>query len=271
MGRSGADSQKLSGQAMFGRGSHPRPLVLIVPDDHGLCKFYSEVARFFARAGYVGLTVDLFGDTMPDSDRGPGASKESRKAQVEAVLKLVSEPAKLRRLAEAWLNRGKYMAQVDLSDSAAVGFGWGGAVAQEFLHGGTLISAVVVVESKLNLSYSDEVLQELELDRPDVAEGECVAENPGPPKRVLGYTISSPFDQRVYDVHHKWDAYGLDFCHMAPANVGCGFIFPGSEYSSVAEQRVAVELLSFFAEVFPHVERHPVDRSWSGCILPDAV
>mmetsp|Transcript_117004 Transcript_117004/g.268561 ORF Transcript_117004/g.268561 Transcript_117004/m.268561 type:complete len:118 (-) Transcript_117004:50-403(-) len=49
------------------------------------------------------------------------------------------------------------------------------------------------------------------------------------------------------------------------------FYFQGRSTVLLLSSELPSSYSRFFAEVFPHVERHPVDLSWSGCSLPDAV
>ncbi|MBT7389741.1 MAG: hypothetical protein HN823_12400, partial [Gammaproteobacteria bacterium] len=43
----------------------PRPLVLVIHNYQGLKQFDRDVAEYFARLGYVGLAIDMYGDRVP--------------------------------------------------------------------------------------------------------------------------------------------------------------------------------------------------------------
>jgi len=47
----------------------PRPLVLVIHNYQGLKQFDRDVAEYFARLGYVGLAIDMYGDRVPSDER----------------------------------------------------------------------------------------------------------------------------------------------------------------------------------------------------------
>ena len=47
----------------------PRPLVIVIHNYPGLKFFEENVAEYLARVGYVGLAIDLYGDSVPPEQR----------------------------------------------------------------------------------------------------------------------------------------------------------------------------------------------------------
>ncbi len=51
------------------KSAGPRPLVMVIHNYQGLKYFDVDVAEYLARVGYVGLAIDLYGNTVPANER----------------------------------------------------------------------------------------------------------------------------------------------------------------------------------------------------------
>ena len=47
----------------------PRPVVLVIHNYQGLKFFDVDVAEYLARIGYVGVAIDMYGNTVPEDER----------------------------------------------------------------------------------------------------------------------------------------------------------------------------------------------------------
>lgn len=114
--------------AMQGR----RPGVLVFPEWWGLTEFPRQKADQLARMGYVALAADMYG-------RGFTTASPQEAARLSGQF----GPQDLRDRARAALDALHQVDQVDASRTAAIGFCFGGSVAQQLAYSGADLSAVV--------------------------------------------------------------------------------------------------------------------------------
>ena len=102
----------------------PRPLVLIIHNYQGLKFSDIDVAEYLARVGYVGLAIDMYGNTVPADERvfPVDASKiaDFQKKCFAGMVAMDHDPAAFRQLLDAWITRGLAHPSVDADRKSVV-------------------------------------------------------------------------------------------------------------------------------------------------------
>ena len=255
----------------------PRPLVLVIHNYQGLKQFDRDVAEYFARLGYVGLAIDMYGDRVPSDERefptDPRRVEAFQTKCFEAMVWLDHDPEFFRALLEAWINAGKAEACVnDAVAPAAIGYCFGGMAVLEGVRGGLDLSAVVSFHGLLQTG-----------EDPSPARFGAVRQPLEPiPNHYNTETIvlieNGAEDHLVLQAHKdrffaEMDGAGVDWCFVDHAKTPHGFALPSrigppGHLHEGADRRSTQNMLSLLREVFPDVEQAKVDRNAAGTKIP---
>jgi dienelactone hydrolase len=96
-----------------------RPIVLVVPEWWGLTDYPRMRARELAQLGYLAMAVDMYGDGK--------VAKDPNEAQKETAL-FYKDPQQGKARIEAALAKAKTYMQADTSQTAAIGYCFGGSM-----------------------------------------------------------------------------------------------------------------------------------------------
>ena len=110
------------------------PLVLVAHTWAGKDQFVHQKAKDLASLGYVGFSVDMYGNGKVGAD---AAENES------LMTPLVSDRDKLKNRIISALNYGKNLPGVDSNRTAAIGYCFGGLVALDLARSGEELKGVV--------------------------------------------------------------------------------------------------------------------------------
>ena len=110
------------------------PLVLVAHTWSGKDQFVHQKAEDLANLGYVGFSVDMYGNGKVGAD---AAENES------LMTPLVSDRNKLKNRIISALNYGKNLPGVDSNRTAAIGYCFGGLVALDLARSGEELKGVV--------------------------------------------------------------------------------------------------------------------------------
>jgi len=120
-----------------------QPIVLVVHDWRGCVEFAQEKAKYFAKLGYFGFAVDLFGKGKRGSDTDKGVNQ-----------KLIGEVLENRPCIVSRLNAAIACAQefenVQTDKIIAIGFCFGGLCVLDLARSGAKLSGVISVHGLLN-------------------------------------------------------------------------------------------------------------------------
>lgn len=119
----------------------PRPAVLVVHDWSGRNEFVCQKAELFAKMGYIGFAVDMYGSGRI------GETLEEKMALMDPIVK---DRRLLRARIQAALDAVVTMAEVDNSKIAVIGFCFGGLCALDLARSGVDVSGVVSIHGLLN-------------------------------------------------------------------------------------------------------------------------
>jgi len=277
------------------RGRPPAPVVLVHPNYAGLKQFDIDQASFLARAGYVGLAVDLYKDEpgYTYEDRNPardGSSEEGKKRQVrhfvgafKAMDGLLRAPKRWRGLMGAYLEAAFAHPAVRPGLAGAIGYCFGGQCLLEQVRAGHTLQAVVSFHG---------LLQSMPL-RPKSFDGK-------PSGRLTAEEFAKQIDAApnkyntsckvliengdaddhvpqasVDEWRAEMDAQGIDWRFHNHCRTPHGFaLAPGvwsSEYTEAADRRSTLSMLSLFAEVWPEFPQFPVEANACGTRLGQSI
>ncbi|CAE7519507.1 unnamed protein product [Symbiodinium sp. CCMP2592] len=168
------------GHIAYIHGRPPSPVILVHPNYAGLKQFDIDQAAFLARAGYVGVAVDLyreremvgvsdesleylFEDRDPKRDltffgQSSGYMSERQKEKVKrhsagsfaAMTGLLKTPIVWRALMAAWLDKARCHPAVHRDFAGAIGYCFGGQAVLEQVRAGHSIQAAVTFHGLLH-------------------------------------------------------------------------------------------------------------------------
>lgn len=140
------------GKIAYVRGRAPAPVVLVHHNYAGLKQFDIDQAAFLARAGFVGLAVDLYAETASYSyaDRSDITDRTRHfKGAFTAMQDLLCRPADWRELMGANLELAFAHPAVAAGRAGAIGYCLGGQSLLEQLRAGHAVQAVVSLHGLL--------------------------------------------------------------------------------------------------------------------------
>lgn len=121
--------------------TNKRPGVLVVPDWAGRGQNYCERAEQLAELGYVGFTVDMYGDAK---------TYDSKEERSQAIQPFINDRHLTSAYLQAALETLKKIPVIDPNKIAAIGFCFGGLCVLDFARSGVLIKGVVSFHGLLN-------------------------------------------------------------------------------------------------------------------------
>ncbi len=255
----------------------PRPLVLVIHNYQGLKFFDVDVAEYLARVGYVGLAIDMYGQTVPADERifPTDMSKvaDYQKQCFKGMVAMDHDPAAFRELLDAWLQQGLAQATVDSSvPPAAIGYCFGGMAVLEGVRGGLNLSGVVSLHGLLQTG-EDPSPARFGVTRPTLkacknyynTQTVVVIEN-----GANDELVPEASKQRFFA---EMDAAGVDWVFHQYAQTPHGFALPPTlgppgRLFETADRRSTLSMLNLFREIFPHVAQNHVARNASGTTIP---
>ena len=138
--------QALHGHLAFDNTNNKkRPGVLVFHDWSGLNIFASKQAEALADMGYVGLAADLYGDGRV------GETTDEKKALMTPLME--NRPLLLERIQSAF-NALLAVPEVDSTQTAVIGFCFGGLCALDLARSGAALSGAVSFHGLLNRNES---------------------------------------------------------------------------------------------------------------------
>lgn len=255
----------------------PRPLVMVVHNYQGLKSFDVHVAEYLARVGYVGLAIDMYGNTVPPDERefptDPARIAGFQKKCFEGMVSVDHDHEFFRALLKQWLDQGYAHETVDATFPAGViGYCFGGMAVIECVRGGLNVGGVVSFHGLLQTG-----------EDPNPA----AAGSARPPLKTCenNYNTSAVIlienganDQLVPDESKQrffaeMDAAGVDWVFHHHANTPHGFALatrigpPGRLYEP-ADRRSTMSMLDLFREIFPGIPQNPVSPNAAGTRIP---
>lgn len=255
----------------------PRPLVLIIHNYQGLKFFDVHVAEYLARVGYVGLAVDLYGNTVPADERefpvDTAKIPAFQQKCFEGMVAIDHDLEKFRALLKAWLAEGLAQPRVDASVApAAIGYCFGGMAVLECIRGGLNVGGVVSFHGLLQTgedpnpaAYGAERPPLKPCDNKYNTQAVVLIEN-----GALDQLVPDDSKQRFFA---EMDAAGVDWTFHHHARTPHGFALPptlgppGRLYEP-ADRRSTMSMLSLFREIFPGVNQNPVSPNAAGTTIP---
>ncbi len=255
----------------------PRPLVLVVHNYQGLKFFDVHVAEYLARVGYVGLAVDLYGESVPPEVRlfpsDANAVAAHRKSCFEGMIALDHDHALFRALLAAWLEEGLAHSAVDGGFApAAIGYCFGGMAVLEGVRGGLDLSGIVSFHGLLQTG-EDPNPGLHGAERPPLVTCEnryntrtvVLIENGADDHLVPADSMARFFEEMT--------TAGVDWSFHHHAHTPHGFALPPSlgapgRLHEASDRRSTMSMLSLFREVFPGVPQNVVARNAAGTEIP---
>lgn len=255
----------------------PRPMVMVIHNYQGLKFFDIDVAEYFARVGYVGFAIDLYGEMVPEEQRlFPKDVKDIPEYQqrcFEAMVAMDHDHQKFRDIMSEWLQLGLDHETVDEKFApAAIGYCFGGMAVVEAVRGGLPLGGCVSLHGLLQTG-EDPNAAKFGAVRPDLVP----AENNYNKKTALVIENGAE-DELVPDsskqrFFKEMDDAGVDWTFNHHAHTPHGFALPptigppGHLYEP-ADRRSTVNMLSLFREIFPGIPQNYVSHNAAGTSIP---
>lgn len=255
----------------------PRPLVLVVHNYQGLKFFDVDVAEYLARVGYVGLAVDMYGDTVPPAERvwpeDPARIESFQQGCFKGMVSVDHDYGLFRGLLNEWLDRGLAQSCVDKTlVPAVIGYCFGGVAAIECVRGGLDVSAAISFHGLLQTG-EDASPEPYGVVRPPLV----TTTNSYNTETVL--LIENGADDHLVTAEHKarfvaeMDAAGVDWVIHDHARTPHGFalpptIGPPGHLHEASDRRSTMNMLSLLKEVFPGIAQAPVEWNAAGTRIP---
>lgn len=255
----------------------PRPLVLVVHNYQGLKFFDVDVAEYLARIGYVGLAVDMYGDTVPPAQRvwpdDPAQVESFQQGCFTGMVSVDHDYGFFRSLLARWLDLGRSQSCVDAALSPAViGYCFGGVAAIECVRGGLDVSAAISFHGLLQTG-EDASGEPYGVVRPPLVRADNVYNT----STVLlienganDHLVSAENRSRFVE---EMDAAGVDWIFHDHARTPHGFalpptIGPPGHLHEASDRRSTMNMLSLLREVFPGVVQAAVEVNAAGTRIP---
>ena len=255
----------------------PRPLILVIHNYQGLKFFDIDVAEYFARIGYVGLAIDLYGNVVPPDERefpsDPKQVEAFQKKCFEGLVYMDHNHKRFRTAMDQWSQHGKAHSTVDTALSpAAIGYCFGGMAVIEAVRGGLDLSACVSFHGLLQTG-EDPNPAHYGVTRPPLKR----CDNPYNTNTVLlienGADDTLVPDESKQRFFNEMDEAGVDWIFHHHARTPHGFALPPTlgapgRLHEITDRRSTMNMLSLFREVFPGVPQNYVKRNAAGTTIP---
>jgi dienelactone hydrolase len=258
-------------------GAGPKPMVIVIHNYQGLKFFDVDVAEYFARIGYVGLAIDLYGETVPEDERvfpsDPELVPGFQKKCFEGMVAMDHDHQAFRDLMLLWLETGLKHPLVESSVApAAIGYCFGGMAVLEAVRGGLPFGGVVSLHGLLqtgedpNAARNGAVRPPLKTCANHYNTNTVVVIENGANDELVPDESKQRFFAEMNDA-------GVDWTFNHHAHTPHGFALPptlgppGRLYEP-ADRRSTVSMLALFREIFPGYEQQPVSHNASGTKIP---
>lgn len=255
----------------------PKPLVMVIHNYQGLKFFDVDVAEYLARLGYVGLAIDLYGETVPEDERvfptEPAAIPAFQKKCFEGMVAMDHDHQKFRDLMSLWLQTGLAHPLVEASvQPAAIGYCFGGMAVLEAVRGGLPLGGVVSFHGLLqtgedpNPAIYGAVRPPLKTCANHYNTNTVVVIENG----ANDHLVPDASKQRFFA---EMNEAGVDWTFNHHAHTPHGFALPptlgppGHLYEP-ADRRSTVTMLSMFREIFPGYAQNPISHNAAGTTIP---
>ena len=232
----------------------------------GLKFFDVDVAEYLARVGYVGLAIDVYGNTVPADERvwpdDAGQIEAFQKKCFEGLVAMDHDHELFRTLMKEWLDQGLAHATVDASFApAAIGYCFGGMAVIECVRGGLNVSGVVSFHGLLQTG-EDPNPARYGVERPELK----LCENTYNTDAVI--LIENGADDALIPDESKarffaeMDEAGVDWIFHHHAKTPHGFALPATlgppgRLHEATDRRSTVNMLSLFREISPASRKAP--------------
>ena len=255
----------------------PRPLVLVIHNYQGLKFFDVNVAEYLARVGYVGLAIDVYGNTVPPGERDfpedPAKIEAFQKQCFEGLVAMDHDHELFRALLKEWLDRGLDHPSVDATFApAAIGYCFGGMAVLECVRGGLNVGGVVSFHGLLQTG-EDPNPARFGVERPPLKP----ADNDYNTSTIVliengadDGLVPDSSKQRFFD---EMDGAGVHWIFHHHAKTPHGFALPPTlgppgRLHEGTDRRSTMSMLGLFKEIFPEIPQNPVARNSAGTSIP---
>lgn len=253
-----------------------RPVVLIVHNFQGLKFFDVQVAEFFARVGYVGVAVDLYGTKVPpDARLWPGifcGFMTFLKTCFQAMVDLDHDCAKFRGLLQSWTDTVLAHPAVDAQlPPVMMGYCFGGVACFEALRGGLPMGGVVSLHGLLQTGR-DPNPEKWGAVRPPIVP----CDNKYNTKTLVlienGRLDELVPDESIKEFSEEMDAAGVTYTFHHYETAGHGFALPASlgppgHLHEEADRASTLNILQLCAQLWPSVPVNRVEQNAAGTTL----
>lgn len=268
------------------KGRQPVPVVLVCHNYAGLKQFDIDQACFLAKAGYVGLAIDLYKETPEYTyeDRNPPKGSDKKVVQrhfkeaFKAMQTLLVNPKSWRGLMDAYLEAAQQHPAVCPGLAASIGYCLGGQCCLEQVRAGHKLQAVVSFHGLLQSrpytkDFSRRLTSDEFRDKIDFAANRYNREC-----KVL--IENGDLDDHVPEIailewKKEMDSQGIDWRFHNHARTPHGFaLAPGvisNEYVEAADRRSTLSMLSLFREVWPNFPQFAVLTNACGTVLGEQI
>ncbi|MCR9192262.1 MAG: dienelactone hydrolase family protein [Gammaproteobacteria bacterium] len=226
------DEHELHGYLAYAeKDDKPKPTVLVVHDWSGQNEFAQQKAKMFAKLGYVGFAVDMYG-------LGKVAKKNEEK---EALMHpLIQDRLMLRTRIQAALDTVVTLPQVDKQNVAVLGYCFGGLCALDLARSGAEIKGAISVHGLL--SKPEDLPNQTIEAKVLVLQG---AEDP-----MVSPTAVETFCDEMTAEKVDWQVHTFGQTKHAFTNPHAHDTDNGLIYSALAARRSTLLIDSFLEEIF---------------------
>ena len=206
------------------------PLVLVVHTWAGKDQFVHQKAEDLASLGYVGFSVDMYGNGKVGAD---AAENES------LMTPLVSDRDKLKNRIISALNYGKNLPGVDSNRTAAIGYCFGGLVALDLARSGEELKGVVSFHGLLMPS---------DISKKRIKAKILVLHGERDP--MVPFDMVDAFQKEMTEAGADWQLHSYGGTYHAFTNPDANDPNLGTQFNKSANERSWQSMKIFLEEIF---------------------
>lgn len=224
-------STVLKGYLSYQDANSPQPAVLICPDWTGRSTFSDNKANQLAKLGYVGFSLDVYGE---------GRQGETKEQKSELMQPFMQDRALLRRRLLAAFHAAQQLPMVDPKRIAVIGYCFGGLCALDLARSGAALCGAI--------SFHGLLMPPVDLPTPKVHAKVLAFHGYNDP--MVPPTALDEFANEMTSAHVDWQlvVYGNTMhAFTNPSANDPGF---GTVYNKSADQRAWRGLTDFLTEIF---------------------
>ena len=225
-------STELEAYIAYEKSTDAKPVVLVAHDWSGRRQFATDAAERLAAMGYVGFALDMYGKGVFGAD----ADVELNSSLMNP---LASNRNALRARMQAAVRVAQALPQVDASNTAAIGYCFGGMCVLELARSGADVKGVVSIHGILAPGDAD--------THAITAKVLCLHGQDDPmvsPDQVL------KFEQEMSAAGADWQLHAYGNTLHAFTNPAANNAASGTLYNEVAETRAYQSMQNFLNEIF---------------------